>query len=225
MIERIQELSNDQIDKLKALGQDSLTAISPTVAAMVYSDSPDQLQALRNIGPDSLGAMSPQLADMLYGDDGYGGGAVGPYDEDGYGGGAVGTYGDDEDQYGGGAVGDYGNDDYFKDGDKTILPWWNKKKKHPPIILPPFPIPPGGGYQPDPGEYVSWNVDPSLNNCQTCLDNSDDDPRPYGEPFSSGDTEPPIHPRCGCFLTNSMRGSCPIHGYGNDRIFELSSRF
>ncbi len=209
MMERIRELSDNQIDSLKALGKDTLSALSPPIASMVYGNTPDQLQALQNIGPDALGAMSPQLADYIYGNDGYSGGAVG-------------TYGD-EDQYGGGAVGDYGDDD----GDKKKRPPW--------IILPPFPFPKppggggddrGGGYQPDPGEYVSWNVDPSLNNCQPCLDNAADTPRPYGTSFSSGDTEPPIHKGCGCFLTSSMRGSCPIHGYrSRDRIFELSSRY
>jgi hypothetical protein len=88
-----------------------------------------------------------------------------------------------------------------------------------------FQAPPPPPFAPDPGEYVSWNVDPSLKNCEPCLNNADDDPRPYGTPFSSGDIAPPIHDRCGCFLSSSVRGSCPIHGYSRDRIFELSSIF
>jgi len=70
MNERIQELSDDQIDRLAALGKDVLTSLSPPIAYLVYGDSPDQLQALRNLGPSTLRIVSPQLADMLYGDDG-----------------------------------------------------------------------------------------------------------------------------------------------------------
>lgn len=69
MIERIRELSDGQIDSLKALGKDALTAISPPVAYLVYGNGPDQLQALQNMGPDELGAMSPQLAGIIYGPD------------------------------------------------------------------------------------------------------------------------------------------------------------
>jgi hypothetical protein len=69
MIERIQELSTDEIHRLKKLGKDTLTAVAPTIASMIYSNAPDQLQALSDIGPDVLGSMSPQLADYLYGPD------------------------------------------------------------------------------------------------------------------------------------------------------------
>lgn len=198
MIERIRELSHDQIESLKQLGHDALAAISPPLASMVYSNNPDQISALQNIGPDALGAMSPQLAAMLYGDDGYGGSATGTYGDDGYGGSAVGPYGDDPDPI-------------------------------PPIILPPFPLPPGGGddggggdYKPDPGDLVVWWAFDDA--CPVCLDNADDPPRPYGEPFSSGDTEPPSHDHCRCSLMSAMRGShdCPVH---SNRIFELSNMF
>ncbi len=219
MIERIQELSPGQIDYLHKLGQDALTAISPPISAMVYGKDPDQLAALQNIGPDALGAMSPQLADMLYGNDltdtGQGVGQV--IDPD------------------------------------TAEKRLGRYPGQPPIILPPFPQPPGddggdddGGqgnepfppypdedippddiddedeYKPDPGDIVSWWAFADAS--QVCLDNDDAPPRPYGEPFPSGDIEPPAHDHCRCGLVSSLRGSCPIHGYGR-RIFELSSRY
>ena len=175
MMERIQELSPGQIDKLKQLGQDTLTAISPPVAAMVYGNGPDQLSALQRIGPDALGAMSPKLADMLYGNDN----AIDP--------------------------------------DNVINPDTAEKKlgrfpgQTPPIIVPPQP------------DYVIWWAFEDA--CDTCLENVADDPRPYGTPFSSGDTEPPAHDHCRCSLMSSMRGSCPIRVYSGQRIFELSSRY
>ncbi|SRR5258708_5239779 len=219
MIERIRELDSDQISRLKQLGQDALTAISPPIASMVYSSNPDQLAALQNIGPDALGAMSPQLADMLYGP-------------------------------AGGVSGQGLGDDLGGVTDQGLA---RGKRRQPPIILPPFPMPPdqgppedeggGGGpfppypdedlppddiddedeYKPDPGDIVSWWA--FADACQVCLDNDDAPPRPYGEPFPSGDIEPPAHDHCRCGLVSSMRGSCPIHGNGSERIFELSSRY
>ncbi|HEY4033968.1 MAG TPA: hypothetical protein VGL94_08420 [Ktedonobacteraceae bacterium] len=185
MMERIQELSPGQIDKLKQIGRDTLTAISPPVAAMVYGNNQDQLQALRNIGPDALGAMSPKIANYLYGPDLADGGQG------------------------------VGRDDVLNPDNAE-----KKLGRFPDQIIPP-------PFTPDPGEDVSWNVSPSKNNCQTCLTNAEDAPRPYGTPFSSGDTEPPIHDGCGCFLTSGIRGYCPIHGYSryDNRIFELSSRY
>lgn len=122
------------------------------------------------------------------------------------GGGAVGTYGDDEDQYGGGAVGPYD----VIDPDHAEKKLGRFPDRVPPIILPPPP------------EYVVWWS--FADACEVCIDNSHDPPRPYGEPFSSGDTEPPAHDHCRCSLMSALRGSCPIHGHGN-RIFELSSRY
>jgi hypothetical protein len=225
MIERIRELSDSQIDSLKKLGQDALTAISPPVAYLVYGNGPDQLTALQRMGPDELGAISPQLADELYGN-------AGNQDQ------GLGQYAGNTDQGVGQPIGKF---------EKGL----GRYPEQPPIILPPFPQPPrppddGGDdgpfppypddeippddiddedkYKPEPGEYVSWNVDPGLNNCEVCLGNADDDPRPYGTEFSSGDTEPPAHAHCGCFLTSSLRGCCPTHGSGR-RIFELSHRY
>jgi len=200
MIERIRELSDDQIDSLKKLGQDALTAISPPIAAMVYSSDSNQLQALQNIGPDALGAISPHLADMLYGDAG------------------------NTDQGVGQPAGNF---------EKGL----GRYPGQPPIILPPFPQPPGDdsgddeggqGNEPPgddetPQDYVSWWAMDDA--CQTCLDNVDDAPRPYGVPFSSGDVSPPAHDHCRCELVNGIRGACPIHGYGGRRVFELSSRY
>jgi hypothetical protein len=204
MIERIRELDSDQIARLKKLGHDTLSAISPPIASMVYSSNPDQLQALSNLGPDALGAMSPQLADMLYGNDNYGGGAVGTYGDDEYGGGATGTYGDDK-----------------RKPPWIILPPFPQPK-------PPGPGDDGGqgneppGDEETPQDYVSWWA--FADACEPCLDNAAAAPRPYGVPFPSGDVEPPMHDHCRCELVNGIRGSCPIHGYGR-RVFELSSRY
>jgi hypothetical protein len=201
MIERIRELSEDQIGSLKSLGQDTLTAISPPIASLVYGDGPDQLTALQRMGLDELGAISPQLADMLYGDAG------------------------NTDQGLGQPIGNF---------EKGL----GRYPGQPPIILPPFPQPPGDdsgddergpGNEPPgdnetPEDYVSWWS--FADACPTCLDNADDAPRPYGVPFSSGDVEPPAHDNCRCELVNGIRGACPIHGYRSEpRIFELSSRY
>lgn len=129
-------------------------------------------------------------------------------------------YGDDT-EYGGGAVGDYGDDD--------LLPREKKKRRPWPIILPPFPIPPDEDqppppFQPDPGEMTAWWCEPDA--CDVCQDNAADPPRPYGEPFSSGDVSPPAHDHCRCGLVSGIRSDCPIHGYrSKDRVFELSSRY
>ncbi len=46
----------------EALGQDTLSAISPPIAQMIYGpQTPDQITALKSIGPDALSAISPEL--------------------------------------------------------------------------------------------------------------------------------------------------------------------
>ena len=45
-MERIRELSQDEIARLKQLGQTALTAISPPIAYLVYGDGPDQITAI-----------------------------------------------------------------------------------------------------------------------------------------------------------------------------------
>ncbi len=192
MMERIQELDHDQIARLKKLGHDTLAAISPPIASMIYDDNPDQLQALQNIGPDALGAMAPQLADMLYGPDT-----------------------DNADK----GIGQYLDPDSAEKGPGRF-------PGLPPIVVPPFPLPPDEeeppDYRPEPGEMVVWWS--FADACEECIDNANDPPRPYGETFSSGDVAPPAHDHCRCSLMSAMRSACPIHGHGN-RIFELSHRF
>lgn len=114
-------------------------------------------------------------------------------------------------------------------GDDDLLPREKKKRRPWPIILPPFPIPPDEDqppppFQPDPGEMTAWWCEPDA--CDTCQNNAADPPRPYGEPFSSGDVSPPAHDHCRCGLVSGIRSDCPIHGYrSKDRVFELSSRY
>lgn len=43
----------------------------------------------------------------------------------------------------------------------------------------------------------SWLTEAG-NVCAVCLDNADQGPVALGEPFRSGDTQPPAHPRCRC---------------------------
>ena len=213
MIERIRELSDDQIGYLKRLGQDTLTAISPPIASLVYGDGPDQMQALQRMGPDELGAISPQLADDLYGD------GAGNTDQ------GLGQYAGNFEK----GLGRY-------PGQPPIIlpPFPQPPKPQPPGgdegPFPPYPdedlpdIDDEDAYKPDPGDIVSWWC--FADACPVCQDNAADPPRPYGTEFSSGDTEPPAHPSCRCGLVSGIRGSCPIHGYRSEpRIFELSSRY
>lgn len=45
-----------------------------------------------------------------------------------------------------------------------------------------------------------WVTDPTLQNCAICLDNEAAEPRPFGQPWPSGDTNVSIHYKCGCAL-------------------------
>jgi 2'-5' RNA ligase len=50
-------------------------------------------------------------------------------------------------------------------------------------------------------EYSLWLTDPAAGIvCPVCLDNEAEGRVPLGQPFSSGDTMPPAHPRCNCSL-------------------------
>ena len=43
-----------------------------------------------------------------------------------------------------------------------------------------------------------WALDPSVNTCPACIGNAAAGPRPIGAPYPSGDSYPPVHPRCRC---------------------------
>lgn len=46
-----------------------------------------------------------------------------------------------------------------------------------------------------------WVLDPSSNVCPVCIRNAATGPVPLGQPYPSGDTSPPAHPRCRCSLS------------------------
>lgn len=50
-------------------------------------------------------------------------------------------------------------------------------------------------------EWLAGGPDP----CPTCLTNQAAGPRPLGQPFPSGATAPPEHPRCRCALVPARR--------------------
>jgi 8-oxo-dGTP pyrophosphatase MutT (NUDIX family) len=43
-----------------------------------------------------------------------------------------------------------------------------------------------------------WVLDPSVNTCPRCIANAAAGPRPIGAAYPSGDSSPPVHPRCRC---------------------------
>lgn len=45
-----------------------------------------------------------------------------------------------------------------------------------------------------------WGLDPSSRTCPRCITNAAAGPVPIGQAYPSGDTAPPIHPRCRCSL-------------------------
>lgn len=45
-----------------------------------------------------------------------------------------------------------------------------------------------------------WGLDPSSKTCPRCIINAAAGPVPLGQPYPSGDTAPPAHPRCRCSL-------------------------
>lgn len=45
-----------------------------------------------------------------------------------------------------------------------------------------------------------WGLDPSSRTCPRCITNAAAGPVPLGQAYPSGDTAPPIHPRCRCSL-------------------------
>lgn len=55
-------------------------------------------------------------------------------------------------------------------------------------------------YQTNNVEYGEWELDPQLNNCVTCVINSEAGPVPIGQPYPSGHSRPGIHVKCGCSL-------------------------
>lgn len=91
----------------------------------------------------------------------------------------------------------------------------------PPLGIPPLPVPPGiiapfpysPGYPPAPttppqppadtGIFVTWIAVDDVRTCALCLENSMASPRRYGDPFPSGDVEPPIHVNCRCYLLDT----------------------
>lgn len=53
--------------------------------------------------------------------------------------------------------------------------------------------------------YVEWVTDPASSVCPVCQANEDARPVPLGDPFPSGDTGAPAHPRCRCATIPSRR--------------------
>ena len=66
--------------------------------------------------------------------------------------------------------------------------------------------------------------------CPVCLGNAADGAIPVGEPFTSGDMEPPAHPNCECHLTKTvMRHTRPVEMDGDglaagDQLADLFRR-